>query len=70
MIRLVTVMVVYMVPDSSQRKEQEKMLFLFHSLFNPMLNPFIYSLKNVQVKNALYRALQIGSMWGKDGTYS
>ncbi|XP_075413900.1 olfactory receptor 2A2-like [Tenrec ecaudatus] len=34
-----TAMVVYMVPDSQQRQEQEKMLSLFHSLFNPMLNP-------------------------------
>ncbi|XP_006887331.1 PREDICTED: olfactory receptor 2A2-like [Elephantulus edwardii] len=51
-------MLVYMVPDSKQREEQEKMLSLFHSLFNPMLNPLIYSLRNVQVKEAFYRALQ------------
>nr|XP_014714240.2 olfactory receptor 2A2-like [Equus asinus]XP_044630984.1 olfactory receptor 2A2-like [Equus asinus]XP_044630985.1 olfactory receptor 2A2-like [Equus asinus]XP_044630986.1 olfactory receptor 2A2-like [Equus asinus]XP_044630987.1 olfactory receptor 2A2-like [Equus asinus]XP_044630989.1 olfactory receptor 2A2-like [Equus asinus]XP_044630991.1 olfactory receptor 2A2-like [Equus asinus] len=51
-------MVVYMVPDSNQREEQEKILSLFHSLFNPMLNPLIYSLRNAQVKGALYRALQ------------
>uniref|UniRef100_A0A8C4LR75 Olfactory receptor n=1 Tax=Equus asinus asinus TaxID=83772 RepID=A0A8C4LR75_EQUAS len=51
-------MVVYMVQDSSQREEQEKILSLFHSLFNPMLNPLIYSLRNAQVKGALYRALQ------------
>ncbi|XP_058425908.1 LOW QUALITY PROTEIN: olfactory receptor 2A2-like [Diceros bicornis minor] len=50
--------VVYMVPDSNQREEQEKTLSLFHSLFNPMLNPLIYSLRNAQVKGALYRALQ------------
>ncbi|XP_017749244.1 PREDICTED: olfactory receptor 2A2 [Rhinopithecus bieti] len=51
-------MVVYMVPDSNQREEQEKMLSLFHSLFNLMLNPLIYSLRNAQVKGALHRALQ------------
>ncbi|XP_062955591.1 olfactory receptor 2A2-like [Cynocephalus volans] len=51
-------MVVYMVPDSKEREEQEKMLSLFHSLFNPMLNPLIYSLKNAQVKDAFHRALQ------------
>ncbi|XP_069318297.1 olfactory receptor 2A2-like [Eulemur rufifrons] len=51
-------MLVYMVPDSNQREEQEKMLSLFHSLFNPMLNPLIYSLRNAQVKDAFYRALQ------------
>ncbi|XP_004430708.1 PREDICTED: olfactory receptor 2A2-like [Ceratotherium simum simum] len=50
--------VVYMVPESNQQEEQEKTLSLFHSLFNPMLNPLIYSLRNAQVKGALYRALQ------------
>ncbi|XP_007953919.1 olfactory receptor 2A2-like [Orycteropus afer afer] len=55
-------MVVYMVPDSKQREEQEKMLSLFHSLLNPMLNPLIYSLRNVQVKDAFYRALQKRAM--------
>ena len=49
---------VYMVPDSNQREEEEKILSLFHSLFNPFLNPLIYSLRNAQVKGALYRALQ------------
>ncbi|XP_028381664.1 olfactory receptor 2A2-like [Phyllostomus discolor] len=52
-------MVVYMVPDSSQREEKEKILSLFHSLFNPMLNPLIYSLRNAQVKDALCRVLQV-----------
>ncbi|DAA30164.1 olfactory receptor family 2 subfamily A member 13 [Bos taurus] len=51
-------MLVYMVPDSNQREEEEKILSLFHSLFNPFLNPLIYSLRNAQVKGALYRALQ------------
>ncbi|XP_016043296.2 olfactory receptor 2A2-like [Erinaceus europaeus] len=51
-------MVVYMVPDSDQREEQEKILSLFHSLFNPVLNPLIYSLRNAQVKSALCRVLQ------------
>ncbi|XP_077634162.1 olfactory receptor 2A2-like [Crocuta crocuta] len=51
-------MVVYMVPDSKQREEHEKILSLFHSLFNPMLNPLIYSLRNAQVKASLYRALK------------
>ena len=54
-------MVVYVVPNSNQREEKEKMLSLFHSLFNPMLNPLIYSLRNAQVKDALRRALQVRS---------
>ncbi|KAM7120404.1 olfactory receptor 2A2-like isoform 2-T4 [Molossus nigricans] len=55
-------MVVYMVPESSQREEKEKILSLFHSLFNPLLNPLIYSLRNAQVKDALYRALKVRAM--------
>lgn len=35
----VTAMVIYMIPDFTQRKEQEKKLSLFHSLFNPTLIP-------------------------------
>ncbi|XP_037014326.2 olfactory receptor 2A2-like [Artibeus jamaicensis] len=52
-------MVVYMVPDSSHRQEKEKILALFYNLFNPLLNPLIYSLRNAQVKVALYRVLQV-----------
>ncbi|XP_062955525.1 olfactory receptor 2A2-like [Cynocephalus volans] len=51
-------MVIYLVPDKSQRQEQLKILTLFYSLFNPLLNPLIYSLRNDQVKGAFYRALQ------------
>ncbi|XP_053519045.1 olfactory receptor 2A2-like [Artibeus jamaicensis] len=54
-------MVVYMLPDSSQRGEKNKILSLFYSLFNPMLNPLIYSLRNAQVKGAFNRVLQVRS---------
>ncbi|XP_053512599.1 olfactory receptor 2A1/2A42-like [Artibeus jamaicensis] len=54
-------MVVYMVPDSNQREEKEKILALFYNLFNPMLNPLIYSPRNAQVKDALCRALKVRS---------
>ncbi|XP_042638876.1 olfactory receptor 2A2-like [Orycteropus afer afer] len=50
--------VVYMVSDSNQPGEPQKFLSLFYGLFNPMLNPLIYSLRNAQVKSAFHRALQ------------
>ncbi|XP_036894530.1 olfactory receptor 2A2-like [Sturnira hondurensis] len=53
--------VIYMVPESSQKKEQEKILSLFYNLFNPLLNPLIYSLRNVQVKDAFYKVLRVRS---------
>ncbi|ELW47518.1 Olfactory receptor 2A2 [Tupaia chinensis] len=50
-------MLLYIVPDDSQRQETQKILTLFYGLFNPLLNPLIYSLRNAQVKGAFYRAL-------------
>ncbi|KAM6168527.1 olfactory receptor 2A5-like [Erethizon dorsatum] len=49
--------VMYMAPKSRHPEEQQKILSLFYSLFNPMLNPLIYSLRNAEVKGALRRAL-------------
>ncbi|XP_032101038.1 olfactory receptor 2A1/2A42-like [Sapajus apella] len=49
--------VMYMAPKSPHPEEQRKVLFLFYSFFNPMLNPPIYSLRNAEVKGALRRAL-------------
>ena len=51
-------MIVYMVPDNSQREEHLKILFLFYALFNPLLNPLVYSVRNAQVKAAFYRVWQ------------
>ncbi|XP_004714003.1 olfactory receptor 2A12-like [Echinops telfairi] len=50
-------MVIYLAPKSSHSQEQRKVLSLFYSLFNPMLNPMIYSLRNAEVKGALRRVL-------------
>ncbi|XP_003420629.3 olfactory receptor 2A5 [Loxodonta africana] len=49
--------VMYMAPKSSHPEEQQKVLSLFYSLFNPMLNPLIYSLRNTEVKGTLWRVL-------------
>ncbi|XP_074049582.1 olfactory receptor 2A5-like [Macrotis lagotis] len=54
--------VMYMTPNSSHSEEQQKILSLFYSLFNPTLNPLIYSLRNSEVKGAMRRAL------GKDSS--
>ncbi|XP_043823847.1 olfactory receptor 2A1/2A42-like [Dromiciops gliroides] len=50
--------ITYMAPNSRNSEEQQKILFLFYSFFNPTLNPLIYSLRNAEVKGALRRLLR------------
>ncbi|XP_036616772.1 olfactory receptor 2A1/2A42-like [Trichosurus vulpecula] len=50
--------ITYMAPNSRNSQEQQKVLFLFYSFFNPTLNPLIYSLRNAEVKEALRRFLR------------
>ncbi|KAM6201931.1 LOW QUALITY PROTEIN: olfactory receptor 2A7-like [Rhynchocyon petersi] len=52
-----TAIIMYVGPRYGSPQEQKKYLLLFHSLFNPMLNPLIYSLRNKEVKNALKRVI-------------
>uniref|UniRef100_A0A8C8YEP8 Olfactory receptor n=1 Tax=Prolemur simus TaxID=1328070 RepID=A0A8C8YEP8_PROSS len=57
-----TAIIMYVGPRYGNPEDQKKYLLLFHSLFNPMLNPLIYSLRNKEVKGALMRMLE------KEGT--
>nr|XP_012804819.2 olfactory receptor 13 [Jaculus jaculus] len=52
-----TAIVTYVGPQHGSAEEQKKYLLLFHSLFNPMLNPLIYSLRNKEVNRALKKML-------------
>ncbi|XP_075830899.1 olfactory receptor 2D2 [Microtus pennsylvanicus] len=45
--------ITYMTPKSS--KEQEKLVSVFYAMVTPMLNPLIYSLRNKDVKGALWK---------------
>ncbi|KAL2777818.1 olfactory receptor 2A4 [Daubentonia madagascariensis] len=54
-----TAIIMYVGPQYGNPKEQKKYLLLFHSLFNPMLNPLIYSLRNSEVKNSLKKVLGV-----------
>ncbi|KAM5303210.1 olfactory receptor 2A7-like [Glossophaga mutica] len=53
-----TAIIMYVGPQRGDPQEQKKYLLLFHSLFNPMLNPLIYSLRNREVHIALRRRLE------------
>ncbi|XP_032702439.1 olfactory receptor 8K3-like [Lontra canadensis] len=50
-----TLFFMYVQPKSSNSFDTDKIASLFYTLVIPMLNPMIYSLRNKEVKNALYR---------------
>ncbi|XP_029471416.1 olfactory receptor 1019-like [Rhinatrema bivittatum] len=53
-----TVIFMYFRPTSSYSLEKDKMTSVVYNVVSPMLNPFIYSLRNKDVKMALKKALQ------------
>ncbi|XP_054849717.1 olfactory receptor 1020-like [Eublepharis macularius] len=46
---------VYIIPETNTLKGLHKTFSLFYTVFTPMLNPIIYSLRNKEVKIAFYR---------------
>ncbi|XP_006902353.1 PREDICTED: olfactory receptor 8K3-like [Elephantulus edwardii] len=54
-----TLIFMYVQPNFSRSFDTDKMASIFYTLVIPMLNPLIYSLRNRDVKYALYR------IWGK-----
>ncbi|XP_054848865.1 olfactory receptor 13D1-like [Eublepharis macularius] len=50
-------MFTYMKPQSGYSTEMDKLISLFYSVINPMLNPIIYSLRNKDVKEAILKVL-------------
>ncbi|DAA30876.1 TPA: olfactory receptor Olr1346-like [Bos taurus] len=50
-----TVFVMYAQPGAVESVEQGKVVSVFYTLVIPMLNPLIYSLRNKEVKDALWR---------------
>ncbi|XP_037377199.1 olfactory receptor 1440-like [Talpa occidentalis] len=53
-----TALGVYMHPSSGHSTKQNKFLSVFYVLIIPMLNPFIYSLRNKDIKEALKRVIK------------
>ncbi|XP_039079442.1 olfactory receptor 8K3-like [Hyaena hyaena] len=50
-----TLIFMYVQPESSHSFDTDKVVSVFYTLVIPMLNPFIYSLRNKDVKYALQR---------------
>ncbi|XP_029470731.1 olfactory receptor 6N1-like [Rhinatrema bivittatum] len=61
-----TVIFMYVRPSSIYSSDQDKLVSLVYTVFTPMLNPLIYSLRNNEVKGALKKVLasSLGSSMG------
>ncbi|XP_036759856.1 olfactory receptor 2B11-like [Manis pentadactyla] len=55
-------MYMYLQPPSSYSQDVAKFISLFYSIITPILNPFIYTLRNKDMKGALRRLLS--RIWG------
>ncbi|XP_037377326.1 olfactory receptor 5A1-like isoform X2 [Talpa occidentalis] len=53
-----TALAVYLHPSSGHSTKQNRFLSVFYVIIIPMLNPFIYSLRNKEIKDALKRVLK------------
>ncbi|XP_073925557.1 olfactory receptor 5J3-like [Castor canadensis] len=54
-----TVVFTYVQPHGSTSDTNGQVVSIFYTIIIPMLNPFIYSLRNKEVKDALQRKLQV-----------
>ncbi|XP_027966892.1 olfactory receptor 5A1 isoform X2 [Eumetopias jubatus] len=53
-----TALFMYLRPSSSYSLGRDKVVSVFYSLVIPMLNPLIYSLRNREIKDALWKVLK------------
>ncbi|XP_037377187.1 olfactory receptor 5A1-like [Talpa occidentalis] len=53
-----TALAVYLHPSSGHSTKQNRFLSVFYIIIIPMLNPFIYSLRNKEIKEALRRVMK------------
>ncbi|KAM6451680.1 olfactory receptor 10A7-like [Liasis olivaceus] len=53
-----SIILVYIVPEIETLKELHKIFSIFYTVLTPMLNPLIYSLRNREVKEALFKAIR------------
>ncbi|XP_057554127.1 putative olfactory receptor 2B8 [Hippopotamus amphibius kiboko] len=64
-----TAIYVYLQPSSNDSKDQGKFISLFYTIIIPMINSFIYTLRNKDVKGAMKKVFWKDSdsrSWGKE----
>ncbi|XP_015265481.1 PREDICTED: olfactory receptor 1020-like [Gekko japonicus] len=54
-----SLMIVYVLPNTSSLREVKKLFSLFYTLLTPLVNPLIYSLRNKEVKEAMQKNFKI-----------
>ncbi|KAM9312372.1 olfactory receptor 5AR1-like [Gastrophryne carolinensis] len=54
-----TLFITYMCSPSNLLEKEDKMAAVFYSIVAPMVNPFIYSIRNQQVKTVLLQVIHI-----------
>lgn len=54
-----TSLFMYLKPSSDSSREEDKRAVVLYTVVTPMLNPLIYSLRNMEVKDALRRLTNI-----------
>ncbi|XP_046307713.1 olfactory receptor 1J21-like [Marmota monax] len=56
------IIALYFVPSSNNSSDEDVILSVFYTLVTPMLNPFIYTLRNRDIKGALRIILSRGAL--------
>ncbi|XP_062994275.1 olfactory receptor 5G9-like [Elgaria multicarinata webbii] len=51
-----TLITVYILPDTNELRELNKVFSVFYTILTPLINPLIYSLRNKEVMEAMKRA--------------
>ncbi|XP_011834211.1 PREDICTED: LOW QUALITY PROTEIN: olfactory receptor 10J1-like [Mandrillus leucophaeus] len=49
--------IAYLKPKSENTRDQDQLISVTYTVFTPLLNPVVYTLRNKEVKNALHRAI-------------
>ncbi|XP_073479948.1 olfactory receptor 1468-like [Aquarana catesbeiana] len=58
-----TLIAMYVLPNEGQSQMIKKIMSMLYTVFTPFLNPFIYSLRNKDIKDALRNALYTQMMY-------
>ncbi|XP_037669419.1 olfactory receptor 10J1-like [Choloepus didactylus] len=49
--------IAYLKPKSENTRDQDQLISVTYTVFTPLLNPLVYTLRNKEVKGALHRAI-------------